>query len=396
MKRNINIFLITLLLAFASCSFTTKTFENSDDKDKLLIQLVTYVLEQGHFEPKDMNDEFSVHVFDDYLNQLDPFKRYFYESDINEFSVYKNELDNQLMDYDLSFFNLTHERLLKRMDESKLIFKEVLDKPFDYNNEDEFKADYENLSYVKTKKEMKERWRQQLKFSAIANFHDLMRTQEIEIEQLSDENTLSKSAEEAFQKKSRSEMEIESRESTLTSLNELYDFIDDRERKDWFAVFMNAVVVEFDPHTYYFAPEAKDRFDVDMSGSYEGIGARLQKKMDYISIVEIISGGSAWRQNKLEVGDKILKVNDEVPVNVLDVNTEWKPTDKDEETFEGRDRKSGEVAWTATRNDLIFGSNSQLRSLAEVYAQNDNAGKFVSDFVKAWTKVMNNDRFDLK
>ena len=83
-------------------------------------------------------------------------------------------------------------------------------------------------------------------------------------------------------------------------------------------------------------------------------------------------------------------------VNVLDINTEWKPMGKDEETFEGRNRKSGEVVWTATRNDLIFGSNSQLRSLAEVYAQNDNAGKFVSDFVKAWTKVMNNDRFDLK
>ena len=83
-------------------------------------------------------------------------------------------------------------------------------------------------------------------------------------------------------------------------------------------------------------------------------------------------------------------------VNVLDINTEWKPTGKDEETFEGRNRKSGEVVWTATRNDLIFGSNSQLRSLAEVYAQNDNAGKFVSDFVKAWTKVMNSDRFDLK
>lgn len=83
-------------------------------------------------------------------------------------------------------------------------------------------------------------------------------------------------------------------------------------------------------------------------------------------------------------------------VNLLDVNTEWKPTSKDEETFEGRNRKTGEVVGTATRNDLIFGSNSQLRALAEVYAQNDNAGKFVSDFVKAWTKVMNNDRFDLK
>jgi catalase-peroxidase len=83
-------------------------------------------------------------------------------------------------------------------------------------------------------------------------------------------------------------------------------------------------------------------------------------------------------------------------VNLLDINTEWKPTGKDEETFEGRNRKSGEVVATATRNDLIFGSNSQLRSISEVYAQNDNAGKFVGDFVKAWTKVMNNDRFDLK
>ena len=102
MKRNINILLLTLLLAFASCSFTTKTFEESDDKDKLLVQLITYVLEQGHFEPKDMNDEFSQHVFDDYLNQLDPSNRYLYERDMNEFSAYKNELDNPLMEYDLS------------------------------------------------------------------------------------------------------------------------------------------------------------------------------------------------------------------------------------------------------------------------------------------------------
>jgi catalase-peroxidase len=82
-------------------------------------------------------------------------------------------------------------------------------------------------------------------------------------------------------------------------------------------------------------------------------------------------------------------------INVLDSNTKWVSMGKDDETFEGSNRKSGEVVWTATRNDLIFGSNSQLRALAEVYAQSDNAGKFVADFVKAWTKVMNNDRFDL-
>ena len=82
-------------------------------------------------------------------------------------------------------------------------------------------------------------------------------------------------------------------------------------------------------------------------------------------------------------------------VNVLDSNTKWSSMGEDDETFEGSNRKSDEVVWTATRNDLIFGSNSQLRALAEVYAQSDNAGKFVADFVKAWTKVMNNDRFDL-
>ena len=82
-------------------------------------------------------------------------------------------------------------------------------------------------------------------------------------------------------------------------------------------------------------------------------------------------------------------------VNVLDMATEWKPTSAAADTFEGRDRATGAVKWTATRVDLIFGSNSQLRALAEVYAQNDAKGKFVADFVAAWTKVMNADRFDL-
>jgi catalase-peroxidase len=75
--------------------------------------------------------------------------------------------------------------------------------------------------------------------------------------------------------------------------------------------------------------------------------------------------------------------------------TVWKATSADEETFEGTDRKTGKAKWTATRADLVFGSNSQLRALAEVYAQGDSQAKFVKDFVAAWVKVMNADRFDL-
>jgi catalase-peroxidase len=82
-------------------------------------------------------------------------------------------------------------------------------------------------------------------------------------------------------------------------------------------------------------------------------------------------------------------------VNLLDMGTEWRPVPKDEDVFEGRDRKTGEVKWTGTRVDLVFGSNSQLRALAEVYASADAQKKFVNDFVAAWNKVMNLDRFDL-
>ena len=82
-------------------------------------------------------------------------------------------------------------------------------------------------------------------------------------------------------------------------------------------------------------------------------------------------------------------------VNLLDMSTEWKPSQTAENVYEGHDRSSGAAKWTATAADLVFGSNSVLRALVEVYAQDDAKGKFVEDFVAAWVKVMNSDRFDL-
>ncbi|NNE33503.1 MAG: carboxy terminal-processing peptidase [Winogradskyella sp.] len=313
MKGNYKFLLLALLIAFASCSFTSKTF-NDPDKDKLLIQLVTYVLDQGHFNPQELNDDFSANVFEDYLSQLDPFKRYFYASDIEEFEAYKNQIDDQLKAYDVSFFNLTHQRLLQRIEESKNIYSDILETPFDFSKDESYTSDYENLSYVKNKREMKERWRQQLKFSTIANYDDAIAQRDLNI----GSNGLPESVFSADdekpkgkQKKTLKEIEAEARMDTKQSLDDLYDFIDDRQRKDWFAVYVNAIVEEFDPHTFYFAPEDKDRFDVAMSGNFEGIGARLQKKRDAIIVNEIISGGPAWRADELEVGDQILKVKQE-------------------------------------------------------------------------------------
>ena len=308
MKRNLKLLVLVLLFAAASCSFTTKTF-NDPNKDKTLIELITYVLQNGHYDAKDINDSFSEEVYDDYLKALDPLKRYFYASDIEEFNKYRTEIDDQIKNSDISFFDLTHQRLLERMTEAEGLYKEILEKPFDYNQEETLDTDYDKHPYVSSKEEMKERWRKQLKFSAISNFYDKKKEQERE-----------KKNNEEFVAKSDTELEKEARELTRSSLDEYFDFNEDLERKDWFSLYVNAIVEEFDPHTYYFAPTDKDRFDQAMSGKLEGIGARLQKKNDNVKVVEVISGGPAWRGEKVEVGDEIIKVkqqDEKEPVSIV-------------------------------------------------------------------------------
>jgi catalase-peroxidase len=106
--------------------------------------------------------------------------------------------------------------------------------------------------------------------------------------------------------------------------------------------------------------------------------------------------GTNWNQSKHGVlTDRPGKLTNDFFVNLLDMGTTWKSTSDTEEEFEGRDRISGALKWTGTRADLVFGSNSELRALAEVYACTDSQEKFLKDFVAAWNKVMNLDRFDL-
>ncbi len=308
MKKNYKVLLLVLLLAFASCSFTSKTFDDTD-KDKLLIQVITYVLQNGHFDPIKLNDEFSEELFEDYIKGIDPVKRYFYESDYKEFQKYKTNIDDQLKAFDITFFNVVHTRMIKRIEEAKEIYKEVLSKPFDYSIDETFDTDYDKIDFVINKKEMKERWRKQLKFSTLSNYDDILQ-QEMQ----------AKEKDPSYVMKTMAEIEKEAREATLKSINIYFnDNIDDLTREDWFSTYVNAIVEEFDPHTYYLAPKGKEDFDTQMSGKLEGIGARLTKRMDYIKIVELISGGPAWRSQLLEVEDVILKVKQEGEEVAIDI-----------------------------------------------------------------------------
>ncbi|WP_432222829.1 carboxy terminal-processing peptidase [Flavobacterium sp. TMP13] len=301
MKRNYKIILAVVLLSATLFAFKMNTKDTIDgeggDSDKVLLELLAFVIEKGHYSPAPINDAFSKGVYKDYIEGLDPSKRFFLQSDIDEFSQFELLLDDQFLNKDLTFFNLTYTRLQRRMEESKKRYKAVLATPFDYKTSESFNTDYEHTPYAKTSAELNEKWRKQVKLSTLSS---LVTKEKIEEDKKAKDAT--------YQVKSFAVLEKETRDNSLKSLDEYFDFIDDLNRKDWFSVYVNSIMSRFDPHTSYLAPEDKERFDVNISGKLEGIGARLQKKNDYTEISELISGGPAWRGKQLQAGDLILKV----------------------------------------------------------------------------------------
>ncbi len=298
MKRNYKVILVITALSAVLWSFIPTEKKSDPEKDKILLELLTMVLERGHYSPVVIDDAFSKKVYAKYLDGIDPTKRFFLQSDIEEFSKYEMQIDDMIKNKDLTFFNLTNSRLLQRMQESRAIYEEVLAGPFDFTANESINVDYEKLPYAKNKKELTDRWRKQLKLQALSSVTDKQKLEEDK-----------KTKDAAYTVKSFETIEKEVRENSLKSLDEYFDFIQkELTRNDWFSIYLNAIVERFDPHTFYFSPEDKEKFDVSMSGTFEGIGARLQKKNDAVEISELISGGPAWKGKELEAGDLILKV----------------------------------------------------------------------------------------
>nr|WP_314897382.1 carboxy terminal-processing peptidase [uncultured Flavobacterium sp.] len=328
MKRNYKILLVVVCLSATLFAFKINATKETDpEKDKLLLELLTFVIQKGHYNPANIDDVFSKGIYKDYIQALDPSKRFFLQSDIDEFSKFETQLDDQLLNKDLTFFNLTYDRLMKRMEESKNIYKAVLSQPFDYNADENFNTDYEKAPYPKDVKELTDKWRKQIKLSTLSSLTDRLKLQENKnkvVDKTKDVQSQSSEGGKLYEDplakpdtdrlvdngklKTFEELEKETRESALKSLDEYFGFMQDLDRNDWFSVYINSITARFDPHTNYFAPEEKERFDVSISGKLEGIGARLQKKNDFTEISELISGGPAWRGKQLEAGDLIMKV----------------------------------------------------------------------------------------
>ena len=320
MKRNYKVLLVVGIVVAGLWSFIPSKKVTGDDKDKMLIELLSFVLEKGHFSPIELNDEFSKKAYASYIESLDPTKRYFIQSDIAEFQKYELAIDDMIRSKDLSFFDLTYKRLMQRMKESKVIYTSILSKPLDLNDNETINVDYEKLPYAATMKDLDQRWRKQLELAVLSDITDKEDIQNALKYGIIDESTAAKEEKtaEKTEPKSFEELEITARKTTESNLNNNFSFIAELTREDWFTVYINAIVTQYDPHTYYFSPEDKEKFDVSMSGKYEGIGARLQKKNEGIEVSELISGGPAWRGKLLEQGDIIIKVAqaNEEPIDI--------------------------------------------------------------------------------
>ena len=286
-------FLISAVVSFVIYFEVSNTKFSSEEpnKDKLLVDLVSYVLDKLHYDPKIINDDFSINVYEDFIDAVDSQKRFLIKSDIELFSQYRLLIDDQIKSSDITFFNIVYETLQTRMDEVESFYEEILFTPFNFDLEEEINLDYENQEYVNGIAELKKLWRKRLKLSALDGFAS---KKEINIE---DETT-----------KTDTEIEIESRKSINDNLRDFFQFNSELERKDWFSIYLNSIVTQYDPHTTYLAPEAKDVFDQNISGKFQGIGARLFKRNQQVEISEVIIGGPVWRDNLLNVGDIIIAV----------------------------------------------------------------------------------------
>ena len=283
---------------FAMILIGSSSFEGENpDKDKLLIEVISYVMQRGHYDPKDIDNSFSEHVFDNFIQGIDGQHRFFLQSDINNLKRFRYEIDDQIKRADISFFNMTYDKLLTRMGQVKEFYSELLNDPFDFSVKDSINLNFEKLPYARTLNGLKELWRKRFKLSTLEYYSDLLEQQDYEIENDS-----------TYQIKSKIELEQEARKKTKENIKSYFEIFDEVERNEWFSIYINSITLEFDPHSNYFEPDKKEEFDQNISGKFEGIGARLQKKDQVVEIVEVIVGGPVWKAKALEVGDVILKV----------------------------------------------------------------------------------------
>ena len=281
------------------------------DKEKVIQNAVMGILEQYHYSPEDINDEFSTEAYDYFLKYVDSRKRYFTQGDLAQLEQYKTLIDDQVNAGSFEFFDVATDLLHKRVDAVESIYKDILSQKMDFSVEETFEFDPDKKDWVVDDSAILDRWRKQLKYDVLVQLTSRISKQEKAAERLEKdeyEDDESRDADKALIEKSKADLEVEARDKIMSDYDKWYKRFKKVRRSDRFESYLNTFAHMFDPHSDYFNPKEKQDFDINMGGKLEGIGARLRTDGDITKVVSIVPGGPVWTNKQIEVNDHILKV----------------------------------------------------------------------------------------
>ena len=296
-KKILKPFLLLLSMALLSFAFIFPSF----DRNQVILDIIMNGLDNAHYAPQKIDEEFSRKFFDLYIKRLDINKMFLMQVDVDQMAQYKTQVDDQIKNETFELFNLANDLKIKRIQEKESWYKEILAKPFDYKVNEEYETDGEKVIFAKDETESKNRWRQYLQYQTVARLNEMLLAQEKIKEVKAKKDT-------AAEIKPFDSLEVEARNKVVKSMNDWFKRLKKQTKKDRYAEYINAIAAMYDPHTEFFPPKEKKMFDQSMSGQLEGIGARLQQKDDYIKVSELVVGGPAYKQGDLKAGDIIMKV----------------------------------------------------------------------------------------
>ena len=279
-------------------------FQAPDDgkltKNQVILETISKVIKDAHYSPKMVNDEFSKRVFERYMEMSDYGKLFFIEPDINEFKAYEDKIDDEINEGTTKLYELVSTRFKQRLKEADAYYNEPLNTAFTFEDDEEIELDGKKLPWCKNQEELKARWSKNMKYRTLSRFTELKEEQKAILEKKVKEKTDTI--------KTDTQLELEARNSIRKNMANYFKRINKISDNDRFAGYINSICRVVDPHTDFFPPKDKQRFDEEMAGAFVGIGARLMDKDGSCKIESIVVGSPCWKDGRLKKDDIIVKV----------------------------------------------------------------------------------------
>lgn len=301
---------IAMVIAGVFLAFNTMGKSNTPPPGKYekILQIVGEYLKQGHFSPKDINDDFSKKVYTKYFEDLDPNRNFFLQSDLTALNQFSTKIDDEINgNAPVQFFLEAGKVFDKRVAEAYDITKEILSKPFDFTVNESISTDPKKLNFAVSEAERRDNIRKYLKYLALQRYSDLLDARE------------SNKGKAGFTVKTDAELEKEARDKVMATMDRTFERYKTKfDNDERFSEYVNTITSMFDPYTEYMLPLDKRYFDEMLSGSFDGIGAQLGSDEGNIKIAAVLPGGPAQKSGEVEAGDVIVRIGQgsEAPVEV--------------------------------------------------------------------------------